>query len=272
MASMALFGVGAGPADAQLDLVDPGLDSIMQTAPDGFERSTDDRIPAGSMTGAEFSKIGDTDIPELDDDAVFYGATYEKADGSIMVAFGMSTSKQRDGQQFANGVIDGTPTKGALSTGIDGIKGVEGDVDGAHTVVVSFARNGRGFAVIAFGPSVRDDALRFAGSLAGAAQSTPTRSDSATTDASVAALIGSLFFFAMLAIAIVGLTRFVRRKKSRARGAMSMAAGPSYGMPMNPWGQNTAPGSPPHPVHAGFPPPPPSSSPPPPPPPPPSPW
>jgi hypothetical protein len=128
-------------------------------------------------------------------------------------------------------------------------------------VAIAFARNGRGFAVIAFGDSVRGDAVRFAGTLAGVAQSTPTRSDSTTTDASVAALIGSLFFFALLAIAIVALVRFARRKKSRARGARPMAAGPGYGLPLNPWTQDTRSGPVPRPVHAAFPPPPPSSSP-----------
>ena len=123
------------------------------------------------------------DLPKVENDAVFYGATYEKTDGPIMVVFAMSTTHQADGQQFASGVIEGTPTKGALSTGIAGAKGVEGDVDGTHTVAIAFARNGRGFAVMAFGESGRDDAVRFAGALAGVAESTPTRSDVTTTEA-----------------------------------------------------------------------------------------
>ena len=220
------------------------------------------------MTSTEFSKIGESDLPKVKNDAVFYGATYEKADGPIMVVFGMSTTHQADGQQFASGVIDGTPTKGALSTGIAGAKGVEGDVDGTHSVVIAFARNGRGFAVMAFGESGRDDAIRFAGRLAGVAESTPTRSDVTSTDVNLPALIGGLTFFALLAIAIVGLVQFVRRKNSRARGAMpTMTPAPSYGMPMNPWGQNTGTGSVQGPAHAGFPPPPPPPAPPPPPPP-----
>jgi hypothetical protein len=258
LASISVFGLGAGVAAAQSELVDPGLDTIMDTVPVGFQRSQDDRIPEGPMTGAEFSTIGDTDIPELEDDAVFYGATYEKADGSIIVAFGMSTSHQRDGQEFANGVIEGTPTKGTLSTGIADATGVEGDVNGMHTVAIAFARNGRGLAVIAFGESVRDDAIRFAATLAGVAQSTAKRSDSTTTEGSVAALVGSLTFFALLIIAIVGLVRFVSRKKSRGRGAMAtMSPPPGYGIPMNPWSQPTGTVPPPPPVNAGYPPPPP---------------
>jgi hypothetical protein len=179
----------------------------------------------------------------------------------IMVVFAMSTTHQSDGQQFASGVIAGTPTKEPLSTGIAGAKAVEGDADGMHTVVIAFARNGRGFAVMAFGESGRDDAVRFAGALAGAAESTPARSDVTTTDAELSALIGTLVFFALLVIAIVGLVRFVRRKKDRTRGTMpTMTTGPSYGMPVNPWGQNTGTGSVQPPVHAGFPPPPPAAS------------
>lgn len=263
LASVVVFGLGAGTAAAQSGLVDPGLDTIMDTVPVGFQRSQDDRIPEGPMTGAEFSTIGDTDIPELEDDAVFYGATYEKADGSIIVAFGMSTSHQRDGQEFAKGVIEGTPTNGTLSTGIDGASGVEGDVNGMHTVAIAFARNGRGLAVIAFGDAVRDDAVRFAATLGGVAQSTPKRSDSTTSEGSVAALIGSLTFFALLIVAIVGLVRFVSRKKSR--GAMPMMPPPpGYGMPIDPWSQPTGTVPPPPPVNAGYrsPPPPPPSSPP----------
>ena len=262
LASTALFGLGASPVSAQSGLVDPGLDSIMKTIPMGFHRAQDDQIPKGPMTAAEFSKIGETDLPKIENDAVFYGATYEKADGPIMVVFAMSTTHRADGQLFAAGVIEGAPTKGALSTGIAGAKGVEGDVDGTHSVVIAFARNGRGFAVMTFGESGRDDAVRFAGALAGVAESTPIRSDVTTTDAELSALIGTLTFFALLAIAIVGLVRFVRRKKARTQRAMpTMTTGPSYGMPVNPWGQNTGTGSVQRPV-AGFPPPPPPPPPP----------
>jgi hypothetical protein len=258
LASVALFGLGVDPVSAQSGLLDPGLDSIMKTVPVGFDRAQDDQIPKGPMTAEEFSKIGQSDLPEVENDAVFYGATYEKADGPIMVVFAMSTTHQADGQQFASGVIAGAPTKDALPTGIAGAKGVEGDADGIHAVVIAFARNGRGFAVMAFGESGRDDAVRFAGALAGVAESTPPRSDVKTTDAELSALIGTLTFFALLAIAIVWVVRFVRRKKARTRGAMpAMTTGPSYDMPVNPWGQNTGTGSVERPVHTGFPPPPP---------------
>lgn len=191
LSSIAVGGLLASPVAAQADLVDPGLDSIKKTVPAGYQRAIPDRIPKGPMTAAEFNDIGSTDVPERNDDAVFYGATYGKQDGSIMVFLAMSTTREANAQDFADGVMQGTFTDGVrFSTGVAGADGVEGELNGAHVVAISLARNGRGFAMLSFGDSAKGNAIKFAGVIANVAQSTPTRSDTTTIDPELSSLIG----------------------------------------------------------------------------------
>ena len=125
---LSVVGLVASPVSSQADLVDPGLDTIMKMTPAGYQRAQRDRFPRGPMSAATFNAVGATALPVRADKAVFYGASYERSDGAVLVFLGMSSSHQGDGQGFADGVIKGTMTDGkSFSTGIAGVASVEGE-------------------------------------------------------------------------------------------------------------------------------------------------
>ena len=171
------------------------------------------------------------------DNAVFYGASYERSDGAVIVFLGMSTSHQDDGQAFADGVIKGTITDGeAFPTGIAGVTGVEGESNGVALVAIAFARNGRGFAVMSFGGNARDDSSGFVKFVVGLAESTPTRSDAKQVERLRPAAVGIAAFIALAVVAIVALWRFVRRRRTDShRAGPTTRPGPHSGQPANPW-------------------------------------
>ena len=261
MALLAVIGLMTTPVLAQGDLVDPGLDAIMRAVPAGYQRSANDRLPAGPMTATEFNAASNASVPVLDDHAVFYGATYQKPDGTIILFFGMSTQVLTDGNGFANGAVNGTlPDGKAFLVDMEGARGLEGDSNGVHVVSIALARNGRGFAIISFGAPGRADVATFAKVVADRAQATPARSD-VKPAADLLAAVATLTFFALFAIGVIALWRFVRRKRRKNRGVgPTMGSGPYPGPPMSPWGQNAGAGGPvQRPVNVGFPPPPPRS-------------
>ena len=215
------------PTSAQANVVDPGLDTIMQMIPAGYQRSERDRLPRGPMTAATFNAVGVTTTPVQADNAVFYGASYERADGSLIVFLGMSSSHQADGQAFADAVIKGTlPDGRAFSAAIDGVKGVEGESNGVPAATLAFARNGRGFAITSRGPGTRDDSASFAKFVVGLAESTPTRSDAKPVEKLQPAAVALAAFTALAIVGIVASWRFVQRRAKRPR-----SRGPRPGRP-----------------------------------------
>jgi len=258
LSSLAVLGLVASPVAAQPDLVDPGLDTIMKMTPAGFLRAEHDRLPNGPMTAATFNSIGVTTVPVRADNAVFYGASYERSDGALIVFLGMSSSHQADAQAFADGVIKGTATDGqAFATGIAGVAGVDGESNGVRAVTIAFARNGRGFAVISFGENTRDDGSKFVKFVVGLAESTPIRSDAKPVEKLRPAAVGIAAVTALAMVGIAGLWRFVRRRRKGLRdvGPATRPA-PRSGPQKDPWRPNTGttdilehpvPGSPPRP-------------------------
>ena len=254
---------GATAALAQTTSADPGLDAVMKTVPSGFTRVVDDPIPTGPMTVEQFNELNGSSLPEREKDhAVFYGATFERPDGSRLLFLGMSTVYRANAKQWAAGAARDTLTDDQpFDVLIPEAMGAEGTINGAPVALIAFARNGRGFAVLTAGETARQDALRFAEVVAGAAQSTPVRADAEPEVSGAAAAIGLLVFLAIVVIAVVVLSR-VLRKRSRRRAAQLNA---SMGPLSNPWGTNTG-------YPAAYPPPSQTVPPPPPSPPPPPPW
>jgi hypothetical protein len=219
LTSLAVVGLVASPVSSQTDLVDPGLDTVMKLTPAGFQRAERDRLPTGPMSAATFTDVGATAVPVGGDNAVFYGASYERSDGAVIVFLGMSTSHQGDAQGFANAVINQTVTDGeTFSTGIADVAGVEGESNGFRTVAIAFARNGRGFAVMSVGENARDDGSQFAKFIVGLAESTPSRSDAKPVQRLRPAAVGIAAFSALAIVGIIALWRFVRRRSSGSRG------------------------------------------------------
>jgi hypothetical protein len=216
---LAVVGLVASPVSAQADLVDPGLDTIMKMIPPGFQRSERDRLPKGPMTAATFNSVGVTGIPVHAGNAVFYGASYERSDGALIVFLGMSGSHQGDAQAFADGVINGTMTDGKpFSAGIAGVAGVEGESNGVRASALAFARHGRGFAVISFGENTRDDGSNFAKFVVGLAESTPTRSDAKPVEKLPPVAVAIAAVGALAIVGTVALWRFARRRSTGSRG------------------------------------------------------
>ena len=250
---LAVVGLVASPVSSQADLVDPGLDTIMQVTPAGFHRAERDRLPKGPMTAATFNTVGVTAVPVRADNAVFYGASYERLDGALIVFLGMSSSHQADGQGFADGVIEGTLTDGKpISTGVAGVAGVEGESNGVRAVVVAFARNGRGFAVMSFGENAADDGAGFVKFVVGLAESTPTRSDAKPAEKLQPVAVGIAAFSALAIVGFVALWRFARRRGNGSRGVgPTTRPGPHTGQATL-WGRNTSMAETlEHPVQAG---------------------
>jgi hypothetical protein len=229
--STALFIVGlpASPVSSQADVADPNLDVIMKMTPPGYQRAERDRLPEGPMTAATFNRIGATAVPVRADNAVVYGASYERPDGAIIIFLGMSTTRRGDGQAFADRVIEGTLTTGeAFSVGIDGVAGVEGESNGTHAAAIAFARNGRGFAVISFGDGARDDGATFATIIEGLAESSPPRSDARPDEQLRPAAAAVAAVVALAVFGIVASWRLVQRRRSAPRGVgpIGLAATP----------------------------------------------
>jgi hypothetical protein len=254
---LTVVGLVASPVASQAELVDPGLDTIMKLTPAGFRRAERDRFPNGPMTAATFNAVGVTPVPVRDDNAVFYGASYEKSDGALIVFLGMSTSHKADGQRFADGIIEGTLIDGEeFSTGIDGVTGVDGVSNGVRAAAIAFARNGRGFAVMSFGEDAPDHGSEFADFVVYMAESTPTRSDAKPVQRLRPAAVGVAALSALAAVGIVALSRFAMRRRKGSRGGGPTARpGPHSGQPANRWGRHTSTAETrEHPVHAGSPP------------------
>ena len=108
--TLLIVGLIASPASSQAELADPGLDVIMRATPSGYQRAERDRLPAGPMTAGTFNRIGATAVPVRADNAVVYGASYERSDGAIIIFLGMSSADRDDGQAFADRVIEGSLT------------------------------------------------------------------------------------------------------------------------------------------------------------------
>lgn len=202
----------------------------MKTVPSGFTRVPDDRLPVGPMTAKQFNDLADADVPVGDDAAVYYGATYARPDGAVLAFLGMSTVYQEDSRHWANGAMRGTlPDGETIDVGIAGSKAVEGEEQGLHAVFIAFARNGRGFGVLAFGDTARIEASRFANVIVASAESTPARLDAKEPVDAGSAAIGALVFLVLVAIAIVGAIRFVRRRsRKRSLQAVTAMAPPPY--------------------------------------------
>jgi hypothetical protein len=233
--AIAWVAFGATPVLAQTASADPGLDTIMKTVPAGFRRLANDPLPAGPMTAAQFNEVGNASVPVRDDNAVFYGATYDRPDGAALLFLGMSTVYRSDGQAWANSAMRGTLTDGqSFDVLIAGAKGVEGDFDGTPAAMITLARNGRGFAVLVIGETARQDTLRFAEVVGDAAQSTPVRADAEPQVSGAAVVVLLVVFLAIVIIAVIVLGR-VLRKRSRRRAAQLNA---SMGPFSNPWGTN----------------------------------
>jgi hypothetical protein len=215
--------VSATPAAAQATSADPGLDAIMKTVPAGYSRLANDQLPLGPMTATQFNDLARATVPERDDAAVYYGATYARPDGAVIVFLAMSTVHQEDSRGWANAAMRGTLTDGeTIDVGIEGAKAVEGEEQGLHAAFIAFARNGRGFGVLAFGDTARVEASRFGTVIVASAESTPTRADAIEPVDAGSAAIGALVFLAFLVIVIVGVVRFVRRR-SRKRAQQLIA-------------------------------------------------
>ena len=229
---LAFVALGASPVAAPADLADPGLDTLMKLTPAGYQRAERDRLPTGPMSAATFNAVGATAVPVRVVNGVFYGASYERSDGAVIVFLGMSSSQQTDAQAFADDVIKGTLADGqAFSTGIAGVAAVEGTSNGGRAVVIAFARKGRGFAVVSFGASARDDGSTFVKLVEGLAESTPTRPDAKTEEKLPAAAVVIAASSALAIVGIVALWRFARQRKKRSR--------PRSGKPANPWRRDT---------------------------------
>ena len=240
LTSLAIVGFVTGPVSGQSNLVDPGLDTVMKMTPAGFQRAERDRFPNGPMSAATFNAVGVTAVTVGGNNAVFYGASYERSDGAVIVFMGMSTSHQGDGQGFADGVIKGTMPNGeAFSPGIAGVAGVEGESNGLRAAATAFARNGRGFAVVSFGENARDNSSGFVKFVVGLAESTPTRSDARQVEKLRPAAVGIAAFSALAVVGIVALWRFVRRRRTGSHGVgPTTRPGPHSGQPANPWWRN----------------------------------
>lgn len=211
------------PVAAQPALVDPGLDAIMKLKPAGFQRAERDRLPEGPMTAATFNAIGVTAVTTRDDSAAFYGASYERADGAVVVFLGMSTSSQRDGQVFADGVVNTMTNRVEFDAGVANVTAVEGESIGARAVAIAFARNGRGFAVLSFGATARADATSFVDFVVEMAAATPLRPD-AKTEPRLRPVAVAVAAIVALAIAVIAVSwRFVRRRHEKMQGLRSMA-------------------------------------------------
>jgi hypothetical protein len=218
MTTMMVVGLMPNAASSQDGLADPGLDDIMRATPAGYQRAERDRLPEGPMTAGTFNRIGATAVPVRADNAVVYGASYERPDGSIIIFLGMSTSSREDGQAFADRVIEGSLTNArAFEVGTDDVVGVEGESNGSRAAAIAFARNGRGFAVLSFGERARDDASDFAGLVVLVAESTPIRSDVRPTDQLPPTAVAFAALVAVALCAVVVLWRFVRRRANRPR-------------------------------------------------------
>jgi hypothetical protein len=206
------------PASAQTGVADPGLDAIMKMTPSGYQRAERDRLPEGPMTAATFNRLGAIGVPVRADNAVIYGASYERSDGAVIVFLGMSSSHRADGQGFADQVIEGTLIDGeAFSVGIVGVAGVDGQSHGARATAIAFGRNGRGFAVLSFGESARRDGSDFASRVVTFAESTPLRSDARPDDQLKPAAVGIAAGVALAVVGIVALWRIVQRRKKGPR-------------------------------------------------------
>lgn len=253
---LAVVGMVASPVSSTVNLVDPGLDTIMRMTPEGFQRSERDRFPNGPMSAATFNAVGIAAVPVRGDNAVFYGASYERSDGAVVVFMGMSTSHRADGQGFADGVIKGTLTDGkAFSAGIAGVSAVEGESNGLRSVAIVFARNGRGFAVMSFGNNARDDGSRFARFVAGLAESTPTRSDAKPEERLRPAAAGLAAVIALAVFGIVAFWRFAHHRRNISRGGPASRPGARFGPAANSWAGNTDNAETlEHPVHTDSPP------------------
>ena len=215
---LAVVGLATNPVASESAVVDPGLDIIMKMTPAGYQRAERDRLPEGPMSAATFNGIGATAVPVRADNAVVYGASYERADGAIIVFLGMSSSHRADGQAFADRVVEGTPIVGqAFDVGIDGVAGIQGESNRTPAASIAFARHGRGFAVMAFGDTARADCAAFATTIVGLAESTPGRSDAspATQLRPVAVAIAAAVAVALSGI--VALWRPVQRRRRAPR-------------------------------------------------------
>lgn len=218
LTTVIVVGSTANPVASQADLADPGLDDIMRATPSGYQRAERDRLPEGPMTAGTFNRIGATAVPVRADNAVVYGASYERPDGSIIIFLGMSTSRREDGQAFADRVIEGSLTNAhSFAVGIEDVAGVEGQSNGTRAAAIAFARNGRGFAVLSFGERAREDGAAFAGLVALAAESTPTRSDVRPEDQLSPAAAAIAACIALALCAVIASWRFVRRRRDRPR-------------------------------------------------------
>ena len=220
---VSLVGSMASPAESQTDLDDPGLDVIMRAAPSGYQRAERDRLPVGPMTAGTFNRIGATAVPVRADNAVVYGASYERSDNAIIIFLGMSTSRREDGQAFADRVIEGSLTNPhAFAVGVDDVAGVEGESNGSRAAAIAFARNGRGFAILSFGETARADAVDFADLVVLVADSTPTRSDVRPDDQLSPVAVAIAALVALTVGGAVVSWQFVQRRKNRPRRRLSV--------------------------------------------------
>jgi hypothetical protein len=199
-------------------LDDPDLDTIMKLTPAGFVRAENDRLPTGPMSVATFNAVGVAPAHADLDDAVFYGASYERADGALIVFLGMSTSHRDDARAFAEGVskLSLTDSKPFL-TEIPDAAAVEGVSNGARASAITFARNGRGFAVIAVGEGVQADGVRFATFIAGLADSMPLRSDAKPVHRLGPEAVAIAASIAIAMVAVVASWQFMQRRRSGPR-------------------------------------------------------
>ena len=239
LTALAVVGLVASPVSSQADVVDPGLDTLMKLIPTGFQRAQGDRLPKGPMSAATFNTVGVTPVP-VRASAVYYGASYERSDGAVIVFLGMSTSHQADGQAFVDAVIKSTLANGkTFSTGIADTAGVEGESNGVRSTTIGFARHGRGFAVMSFGDGARDDGSKFAKFIVGLAESTPTRSDAKPVEQLRPAAVAIAAVIALALAGVVALWRFVSRRGKSSRGAgPPTTPAPHSGQSADPWGHD----------------------------------
>jgi hypothetical protein len=222
LTALAIVAIVASPVASQA-LADPDLDSIMKLTPAGFTRAEGDRLPAGPMTAATFDAVSVVPVPTRDDSSVFYGASYERSDGALIVFLGMSSSRRADGQTFADGVARTLTEAKPFVAGIDDVTAVEGESNGVRTVAIAFARNGRGFAVLSFGENARAEASNFVDFVVEMADSTPPRSDAQASSRLRPAAVAVAATVALAVAGMVTLLRFARRRIAKSRGLRSIA-------------------------------------------------
>jgi hypothetical protein len=232
--SLALLPFVISPVSAQADVVDAGLDTIMKLSPAGFQRAQQDRLPTGPMSTVTFNAIGFAAVPVLGNNAVFYGASYERSDGALIVFLGMSTSEPQDGQRFVDAIAaQAIPNGIAFSPPLARAVGVEATANGVPATAVAFVRNGRGLAVLSFGATGRDSGATFATFVAGVAASTPTRRDAKSVSKLQPVAVAIAAAIALAVTGIGALWRFARHRTrdSSGRGRSSRRRPPRGSSP-----------------------------------------